>query len=163
MKSPTTIALLAIAFLFSCHYGAAQGAWNMKYLPLDSVNQSYLWKDVRLDFKRHPREKFHWTGNIREALSKHDTIVLKVGGRPMRFFENWKIYVDHGVLSEQTLQRVTKNKSEDLIIKEMVIRAVDKASITVELYIYGPGDGTKSKTQLITLKKSLINGVIIVR
>jgi hypothetical protein len=78
----------------------------------------------------------------------------------MRFFEDWNVYVDHGVLSEQTLRRVTKDTTEALTIREVFIHAVDKATITVELYLYRPGAVTKSGMQLITLKRSLINGVV---
>jgi hypothetical protein len=158
-KNIIPTALLAVASCFFSHSGMAQGAWSLRYLPIDSVNESFVRKEVRIDFKGR-REKFTWTGNVRAALSKHDTIHLKVQGKSMRFFEDWNVYVDHGVLSEQTLRRVTKDSTEALTVKEVFIHAVEKATITVELYLYRPGAVTKSGTQLITLKRSLVNGVV---
>ena len=154
--------LLAIALFFLSHTAPAQGAWNLKYVPIDSVNASLVWKDVRIDFKGRAREKFHGTGDVRQALSRHDTVVLKIHGKAVRFFEDWRVYVDQGVLSEQTLRRVTKDKAEELVIREVFIRAVEKSSITVELYLYRADDRTKSATQIVTLKKSLVWGVLMV-
>jgi hypothetical protein len=86
---------------------------------------------------------------------------LNLSDQAIRFAENWKIYADHGVVSDQTLQSVGGSDSEQLVIKEMFVRAVLKSSITVEVYTYRPGIKERLSAQEINVDKSLIAGIIV--
>jgi hypothetical protein len=155
-------ALLAAACTFMCAEGCAQGGWSMKYLPVDSVKESLIGSEVRVDFKTSQQEKAPGARNIRAVFYKRDTVVLVVGGRPRRFVERWKIYVDSGVLSDQALQTVDGD-GETLIIREMVLRAVEKSSLTVTatVYLSSPDNTVKDREEEVRLEKSGITGIIL--
>lgn len=159
-KGIGVIGLLSICFFLSSD-GLAQGSWNMTYLPIDSVSDSLIDKEIRVDFRTSLKGKEKWTENIRKIFSTRDTVILAVEGQSVRFVENWKIHVDHGVLSDQTLQSINGNDNPPLVIKEMFIRAMNKSTLTLEIHIYHPGDKVKLRAQQITIEKALINGVLL--
>jgi hypothetical protein len=159
MKS---VILIVLGSFFFYSNAVGQGAWNLKYLSLDSLNESFIGKELRIDFKSKVKHKSKQTDrNIRKIFSKRDTVTLNLSNQAIRFVENWKIYADHGVVSDQTLQSVGGSDSEQLVIKEMFVRAVLKSSITVEVYTYRPGSKELLSVQEINVDKSLIAGVIV--
>lgn len=142
--------------------GFGQGAWDMEYLPLDSLNDSFIGRELRIDFKSGETIKTRPNGrNVRSFFAKCDTVTLKLSGQSLRFVETWKIYVDHGTLADQTLRSVDGNKGEQLIIIEMIVRAISKSFLTVEAYTYRTGDKARSGSQEINIDKTLIDGIIV--
>lgn len=108
----------------------------MKYLTLDSLNESFIGKELRIDFKsKGTRKTKHPERNIRKIFSKCDTVTLDLSDRSLRFAENWKIHVDHGALFDQTLQSVDEIDNEKLVIREMFVRAINTSSITLDIYL----------------------------
>jgi hypothetical protein len=156
------ILLILFGWLFICSNGFGQGGWNMKYLPLDSLHESFTGKELRIDFKsKGMREVKYPERNIRRIFYKLDTVTLNLSDQAIRFAENWKIHPDHGVLSDQTLQSVSGSDGEQLVIREMFIRLVSKSSITIEAYTYRPGSNERLGVYEINIDKSLIAGVIV--
>ncbi len=102
------IFLVAISNLLSSNI-EAQGSWNIRYHPIDSVNESFIGKEIRIDFKAQASDQIGDRKiNIRRMLGRRDTVSLTIDRVHRRFLENWKIYVDHGSLVEQTLNSVDK-------------------------------------------------------
>lgn len=53
---------------------------------------------------------------VRKLLSKEDTVSLDIDGESVKFKEGWKLYVDHGALGEQILERVGITGDERIYI-----------------------------------------------
>ena len=157
-----TVILILLGSFFFFSNALGQGAWNLKYLPVDSLNDSFNGKELRIDFKSKTAHKSkHPEKNIRKIFSKNDTVTLNLSNEAIQFVENWKVYVDHGVLSDQTLQSVGGSNNEKLVIGEMFVRAITKSSISVEVYTYRLGSKDRLSVQEIKIDRSLIAGVLV--
>src|SRR5262245_34731946 len=126
--------ILCACAIFSHAISHAQGAWNINYLPVKSIDSTFIGKEVRLDFRRNSSDTL--TGPIkpfeaRKLLSTSDTVKLEIGKDSMRFVETWKIYVDHGVVSEQFLQCIEEGQSE-VWIKELYLKSVTRLFFTFD-------------------------------
>jgi len=153
---------VAITNMFSVN-AHGQGGWNIKYLPVDSINESLLGREVRIDFKSNPSDRIKGRViNIRKMLANRDTVNIEIAGHLMQFVENWKIYIDLGSFADQTLESVKdKNNGTELIIREMFIRGIGKSSVTLEIYTYHSNDFDRSEVQEIIIEKSLIKGILV--
>ena len=137
MKIIHRIILTVIISSFFSLNALAQGAWNIKYLPTDSVKESLIGKAVRVDFKAKPSDRIEGKVSVRRMLIRRDTVSLSIDGVSRRFIENWAIYVDSGVLGDQTLTSI--GKGEKIVIKEMFMRAIGSSSITLQVFVYASG------------------------
>src|SRR5262245_29122634 len=116
----------------------AQGAWNIKYVPTSSVDSTFIGKEIRFDFKKDVADSIQRDGKPisgRNMLSKEDTVKLVIGDDTTRFVEEWKIYADHGVISEQLLQCIEPGQDE-VWIKEFYIKSMSRLYFTVEAVIF---------------------------
>ena len=150
----------------------AQGAWNMKYVAIDSVNSSFINKEIRLDFKSSKDDTINGkvsVFDIRKLLSKQDTVNLDIKGRLYKFIENWKTYVDHGILKEQILVSANQKQENDekLMIKEMFVVSIDDSTLTLKISIYPASSCKKKKEDKkseevdIIISKSILKGVLL--
>lgn len=150
----------------------SQGAWNLKYVPVDSVNNSFINKKIRLDFKKTKDDTINGkvsVFDIRRLLSRQDTVSLNIKGQLYNFIENWKIYDDHGVLSEQTLVSINQKKENDktLVIKEIFIVSIDDTILTLKINIYPDSNCKKTKEDKrgeeleIVISKSILKGILL--
>ena len=157
------IKTILILIFFSCLLNAgsfAQGAWNIHYLPTRSIDSTFIGKEVRLDFKRNNSDTIAGpvkSLDIRGLLSTKDTVKLEIGKDSMRFVETWKIYVDHGVVSEQFLQCLEEGQSE-VWIKELYLKSVTRLFFTFDAVIFR--ERSQEKRQ-IWIPKSKVKGVLI--
>uniref|UniRef100_UPI004049CA71 hypothetical protein n=1 Tax=Flavobacterium sp. TaxID=239 RepID=UPI004049CA71 len=158
-------AFILIFFLFNSFSAVfAQGVWNIKYISIDSLNTKLVGKEVRLDFKTSEYDTLNKDFDIRYVLSKNDTVTLEVDGQNIELIEDWKFYVDHGVLKDQTLQIKTKHQ----VIREQFIESINDATIVVKMNFYKPANCktqkmTLSESKLVTIDKKLIKGVLFRR
>jgi hypothetical protein len=150
----------------------SQGAWDLKYISIDSLNSSFINKEVRLDFKTSKDKPINGkvsVFDIRKLLSKQDTVNLDIKGRLYKFIENWKTYVDHGVLTEQTLVSVNQEQENDkkLVIREMFVVSIDNSTLTLKISIYPASSCKKTKEDKkseeleIVISKSILKGVLL--
>lgn len=154
--------LFVLGSFFSCLSVVAQGSWDLKYFPLDSLNDSFIGKELRIDFKSGiTAESEFFDSNVRTIFLRRDTVALRLFDQVIRFVENWKIYADHGALSDQTLRSVGGSEHEQIIIKEIFARAIDGYLLTVDVYIYRPGSNERVGAREIKIDRSLIAGVIV--
>ncbi|SHG62977.1 hypothetical protein SAMN04488109_1148 [Chryseolinea serpens] len=151
-----TVLLVVISNFFALN-ALAQGAWNIKYLPIDSVKESLVGKAVRVDFKAKPSDRIEGKVSVRRMLIRRDTVSLSIDGVSRRFIENWAIYVDSGVLGDQTLTSIDKSKK--IIIKEMFMQAIGSSSITLQVFVYASGE-TNKEVKEITIDKKVIQGIL---
>lgn len=154
-------------FLNSILFVNAQGAWDINYISIDSLNNNLIGNEIRLDFKSSNSDTINGSISllkIRKLLFKRDTVILEVDGKKKEYIENWKFYVDHGLLRDQTLK--VKNKSQ--IIKEQFIKSINDSTIVVKMNFYKP-EQCKSKkmmlssSKLVTIDKQLVKGVLFRR
>lgn len=137
----------------------SQGSWEIEYISIDSLNSSFIGKEIRIDFKSFSEDKVN--GNvsvlsIRNLLSHEDTANLNIHGKSIQFVEQWKLYVDSGILSDQDLKEVKGDFNYQ--IKGMTLTAIDNSSIIVEAKIYG--SSCKMKKEIIVINKSDIKGIL---
>src|SRR5687767_6711279 len=129
-----TIFFICVLACLSYANSFAQGVWNINYVPTSSVDSTFIGKEIRLDFKRNNTDTIAGTVKslpIRKLLSTTDTIKLEIGKDSMSFVEVWKIYPDHGVVSEQFLQCLEAGQSE-VWIKEFYIKSISRLYFTLE-------------------------------
>lgn len=158
--------LIFTLYIFSNSF--AQSTWNLKYLPLNSLDKSFLKKEIRLDFKGQENHEIGITENSQDIiplLHAKDTIQLFINQKKFDFVENWSIYDYHGVLQQQTLL-YTENKyhSGRIQIKEMTLKDIHKNDLVVKckLYFYSSrGVLRKTEEQEISINKSFIKGFLI--
>jgi hypothetical protein len=137
----------------------AQGSWNIKYLPIDSLNGSYVGKEIRIDFKSFSTDTLNESPEWmeRKLLSKEDTIKLIANGMCKSYKESWKLYPDHGVLSDQSL--VCLDKHEWVQIREIYLVSISDNSIAIDFLAYD-SKGLKKKQKSV-LCKCDIKGILI--
>ena len=150
------VIVLCIAHLQSY----SQGAWNIKYVPTGSVDSTFIGKEIRLDFKKNSTDTV--TGpvqalSIRKLLSATDTVKLEIGKDSLSFVEVWKIYPDHGVVSEQFLQCLETGQSE-VWVKEFYIKSISRLYFTLEAVIYRASSQEKRQ---VWIPKAKVKGVLI--
>lgn len=139
----------------------AQGAWDIRYIPFDSLSPALIGKEVRIDFKTSVTDTLHGEVKaleIRKLLSIEDTISLVLAGESIKFKESWKLYVDHGVLGEQTLERVGTTGDERIYISEMYLVATDATTLILEVVVCNPSGKSKES---ITVNKSDVKGFLL--
>jgi hypothetical protein len=156
------IGIFATTILIACTGNLfAQGSWNLRYLPIDSLNHSFLNREIRIDFKASDQDD-KAEKSIRRLLVKKDTVSLELDHERKQFIESWKIYVDHGVLSDQTLRGIPKDGERSEIVKEIFIRAMDESTLTLEMFLYESNTPKNlAQKRTVVVKRSLVKGILI--
>lgn len=156
----STIVILMIN-VFSTY---AQSAWDIGYLSIDSINPSYIGKEIRIDFKSSHDDILPREINVRKLLAKRDTVTLNVKEKEVNFIESWKIYIDWGILKDQTLKEIGGDKIKEMQIREMYLQSMDESTLTLEIYIYTvytDKDRESLKRQIIEIEKAKIKGILV--
>ena len=144
--------------------GFAQGVWDIRYTPIDSVNNNWIGREIRIDFKSFEYDTISGDVSlfkIRKLLSKKDIITLKIDDRKVKLIEDWKFYVDHGTINEQTLKELTEKQS----INEIFIVSVNDSALVVKMNFYKienfkPSKMLLSDDKIVTIPKEFIKGVL---
>ncbi len=152
---------LIIVLLGSNNAVYSQGAWDIEYSPIQSVNDSLIGKEIRLDFRTNLADTIK--GNvsvlsIRNLLSKKGDIVwLNIAEKSIQFIEDWKIHVDYGTIKDQTLISLDKK----IIINEMFLKRINDTSIIIEANVMTNRKSPQSNhNEVIKIDKSLIKGIL---
>lgn len=136
----------------------SQGGWNLRYISTASLNGSFIGKEIRIDFKASDFDtssKEPDVFNIRRLLAKEDTVSLTINNEVMQFAEQWRIYVDHGVLHEQYLEAV--NSWNTIQIRQIFLESINDNSLIVQVWM----TGTETLKQRLTINKSVIKGFLV--
>lgn len=156
-----------IIVMMVCNIRAfSQGSCDVKYISLDSLNTSFIGKQIRIDFKSSEFDTLQGEVNvldIRKMLSSRDTVNLEIGNKSIRFTEKWKVYVDHLALSEQCLESVGKHEKQKIRIKEMFLESLNDSSVVLRiLFSDSPNQNKKqNKKEKMVIKKSAIKGILV--
>jgi len=120
----------------------SQGSWNLQYCHLDSLDNSFVDKEIRIDFKSSitdtlPQETIEAL-DIRWLLYKKDTVTIVIEDHTIEFIEKWRIYPDHGVLNEQLLETMEEKgkKRKKMQIRNMILKSINENSLTLKISIY---------------------------
>jgi hypothetical protein len=127
----------------------AQGSVNIEYFDIDSINQSFIGKEIRIDFKSTNNVGIPTTGVL-----YRDTFVLKIKNDSIKFVERWITYPDQKLLREQSFR--SRDWNNAIQIHEMILEHIDTKSIQVRATIY---DLDSSYIELDKKKLALENNI----
>src|SRR5690349_3142018 len=95
------ISLVTLIFLaLSSH---AQGSWDIGYIPIDSVSDRHIGREVKIDFKTRIADGKSLARHMRSYIETRDTALITVDTVLLRVMERRKINVDHGSYDDQFL------------------------------------------------------------
>jgi hypothetical protein len=128
----TICSIIFIVFTISIY---AQGSVDIEYYPIDSINQSFIGKEIRIDFMIYEDYQIIDSAmTFRSFLKSEDTFSLKIQKKLVQFKEKWLLYPDEALLRDQTCRSV--NSKDPILIREIILERVDLNSITVTIAIY---------------------------
>ncbi len=138
----------------------SQGAWNLKYTPIDQLGKELVGSEVRIDFKSSINDTLSGVVSpisIRKLLSNNDTVHLTFDHGREIFIENWKLYPDHGVLNEQEL--VNLNGS---VIREQILESISKNVLTIRVKIFrkNRNEYEFDSEEEINIERNIVKGII---
>lgn len=156
--------LIALTLTFTTFQECySQGAWNMQYYPLDSLNNAFEGKEIRLDLKKSDLDVYDSKVNIRRHFNTNDSAYVIIDNRSKLFVERWKIYVDHGVLSDQYLECTDTSSKKRLVIREIYLKSVNDKSLTLEgnFYILSKDkEELSNNRKVFQIPRSLVKGFL---
>ena len=159
MKYSKYCIIFIIVMLSCCTKVFSQGGWFIKYLPTDSLNHTYLGKEIRIDFKSSKDDTLRGEINERKLLSKSDTINLEIDGQILKFSEHWRLYIDYGILKDQFLESIENCERKKIVLKEMFLISINDSSLIVEVVVGDPLN--QNKKQKIVVDRSIIKGLLM--
>ena len=159
MKYSKYCIIFIIVMLSCCTKVFSQGGWFIKYLPTDSLNHTYLGKEIRIDFKSSKDDTLRGEINERKLLSKSDTINLEIDGQILKFSEHWRLYIDYGILKDQFLESIENCERKKIVLKEMFLISINDSSLVVEVVVGDPLN--QNKKQKIVVDRSIIKGLLM--
>lgn len=146
----------AALVLLGTSVSMSQGVWDIAYIPVDSMPRMKAGTTVRIDFKSPVHTKR--VNSIRSLLQYRDTISIQLDGQRMVFQEHWKLYADHGVLTDQFLTNV--NHPNKIIIRQVTLRSCTPGEARFDLSVY-QGDSHTPIVYTVAIDKSRIAGILI--
>ncbi len=151
--------ILLITFLNISSFAFAQGAWELGYTPIDSISESWIGKEVRIDFKSDSNDVINGivsTFDIRKLLSNKDKITLKIKNTSVEFIEDWKLYADQGLLKDQYLKVLNE---ENCLIDKVIIEKTYSSKIVVKINFQDSKKCNYSCNNIV-IEKNLIKGLL---
>ena len=140
---------LFVFFVFFRLNAFSQGSVNIEYVAIDSVNQSLIGKEIRIDFKSTNNVGVPTTGVLHS-----DTFLLKIKNDSIKFVERWITYPDQKLLRDQSFR--SRDLNNDIQIHEMILEHIDINAIHVSATIY---DLDSSYIELDKKKLALENNI----
>lgn len=156
--------LIALTLTFTAFQECySQGAWNMQYYPLDSLNDAFEGKEIRVDLKKSDLDVYDSEVNIRRHFNTNDSAYVTIDNKSKLLIERWKIYVDHGVLSDQYLECTDMSSKKRHVIREIYLKSVNDKFLTLEgnFYIVSKGNLELSNNRKVfQIPKNLVKGFL---
>lgn len=159
------LTLFFIIALSNFNNAIAQGGINVKFIQIDSLDLSYLNKEVKIDFKNtintHKDSLFTlkdlWTSHTKITIDNKLIEITEYNGRGPDYW-----YFDEAFLE-------LKNYKPNLVfrVSKSIIKEVTKESVnfqwTIEPYYEKGNNATRIKPEIknIWIPKELINGILI--
>jgi hypothetical protein len=129
----------------------SQGSVDIEYFPINSVNQSFIGKEIRIDFKSANNV------NVPTSILTRDTFTLKIKNDSIKFIEKWLMYADEVLLREQSFR--SRDLNNAIQIYELILEHIDAASITVSATIYDMDSTYIEMDKKIEIIKKNINTI----
>lgn len=157
------ILLLAFSFISlvfqECY---SQGTWDMLYYPLDSLNDSFLEKEIRIDLKKTELDVYKDKTNIRRHFNTSDSAYVIIDKKKVLLKERWRIYTDHGVLGDQYLECIVSGRKKHAL-REIYLKSVDDNFLILEGNFYkisADGKFLLGKRKVFQVSKNVIKGFL---
>ena len=161
--------LILTTMLFFTFNVFSQGGWDINYIQIDSITNSNVGQQVKIDFKHKETKKtIASKKSIRRYLLPIDTSVINLAGKNTTLIEVRKIYIDFGFYKEQYLECLDYKGGYVLRIYESEILEVteDKIKFRLKTQIYKTNNNSayeepviKNETEWIA--KNKLDGVMI--
>ena len=152
------IVLVLLTILLS-QKSNSQGGWDINYLPINVVDESYIGREIRVDFRQSLGDILNDNTvsklKIRELLYRQDSITLKIRDVEMVFTEKWLLYPDQGLMRDQYLVSETLPTRR---ITKVILKKVSHEELCVEMILSVEGEDSSF---MIRLDKDLIKGILI--
>lgn len=111
----------------------AQGGVDIEYFSIDSITNSLIGKEIRIDFKSLEKEELSYPASTFSTIFG-DTFSLKIKDQTVIFTEKWVYYIDEKLLRNQSCR--SRNLHRDIQIHEIILERIDDTSITANATIY---------------------------
>lgn len=119
--------ILYLVFALFGNNTFAQGSVDIEYFSIDSINSSFIGKEIRIDFKSLEKSEADQPKIAKSALFG-DTFSLEINNKKTVFIEKWVFYIDEKRLKDQSFR--SRNLHSDIQIHEMTIEHMNDTSIT---------------------------------
>lgn len=161
--------LILLSFFLASFNSLSQGGWNIGYIQIDSLTQTDIGKDVKVDFAKNSQNLMTGINSVRFFISNEDTVKLSINGEAIELIEHRFIHCDWGFYDEQYLECSNYSAHETLRIYNTVIEEIKPYSVKFRFYIeiYGKDKKHEVTTILrrrcesVEVQKSALNGVMI--
>jgi hypothetical protein len=131
-----------------------QGGANIKYVNVMDINNEFLNRDVRIDFKSKDKDYRHMTA---------DTVTLKIDTDYLTLIEKRKRGVDYWYYNEQYLESIDKGDGKSVKIFDAKVKEVKPDSIMFTLTIETFDQDKKIRTEAkdIWIERNRLAGVMV--
>jgi hypothetical protein len=117
----------AILLFFSSHCAFGQGGVDVVHVAIDSVNSSFVGREVKLDFKCAS------CGKGAGSAWRRDKVMLEIDTVLVEFMEVKGRGVDHYYFKDEYLQSLAFKPEHVLRVDQCVVRRIDQDRILFEI------------------------------
>ena len=161
--------LILLVIITVCYRQSySQAAWDINYVAEDAIDDNYIGKTVKIDFKKKQGVKDN--SPHRFFLSREDTAGLRIDNKFVRFKEEREIYDDWGLYKEQYLESLNAiGDKTKLRISDCIVKKINPDSVlftaNIETYIVKrkKKEITGSWVEDIWVERNKLEGVIFKR
>jgi len=124
-----------ILLLLSSNNCFSQGGWNIGYVPIDSINQDLIGRDIKLDFRKESNTTKTTLKPLMNFIALEDAVTILLDGKKIELKEKRNIHLDWGFYDEQFLECLDFSKNKSMRIYHSLIEEQNEDSLLVRLYI----------------------------
>lgn len=148
------------SLVFISHPAFSQGSWDIDYIKIYDLDESYIGQQIRPDFRSNESDTLSGEIIIRKLLSEKSILSVEVDGKKVEFQEKWIIYPDHGNLYDQYLESTNQNEVGEIKIQDIFLESISKNEVSVQANFFYLDTG-KSILNRLTFDKKMLKGVLI--
>lgn len=155
-----TIILITIFLLFNTNL-FSQGGVDVKYIPIDSVDTSYIGLNAKIDFKGKRDKKY-----LIQKVRHRDTVNILLNNQLIDLIEVKGTGVDYWYFDKEYLKSYNYQSGQFLKIKDIEIQKVEADSIRFQmrLELFRDEQTIKLETsdlQDVWIKRNMLDGILI--
>ncbi len=139
----------------------SQGGVDVKYIPIDSVDTSYIGLNAKIDFKGKRDKKY-----LIQKVRHRDTVNILLNNQLIDLIEVKGTGVDYWYFDKEYLKSYNYQSGQFLKIKDIEIQKVEADSIRFQmrLELFRDEQTIKLETsdlQDVWIKRNMLDGILI--